>query len=50
MDIHEYTPEQLLGALNDVERKNAPQTLYTAGDIALLRKASSRAGGGRASI
>jgi DNA processing protein len=37
MDIREYTPEQLLGALNEVERKNAPQTLYTAGDIALLR-------------
>src|SRR2546427_665559 len=37
MDIHEYTPEQLLGTLNDVERKNAPQRLYTAGDIELLR-------------
>ena len=35
MEIH--TPEELLGPLNEVERKNAPEKLYTAGDVALLR-------------
>lgn len=37
MEIREYTPEELLGALNDVERKHAPPRLYAAGDVALLR-------------
>ena len=32
-----YTPDEMLGQLNDVERKNAPQALHVAGDIALLR-------------
>jgi DNA processing protein len=32
-----YTPDQLLGVLNDVEQKYAPDTLYTAGDIGILR-------------
>ncbi len=32
-----YTPDQLLGQLNDVERKNAPQSLHVAGDADLLR-------------
>jgi DNA processing protein len=32
-----YAPEELLGPLNDVERKNAPEKLFTAGDIELLR-------------
>jgi DNA processing protein len=35
VEIH--TPEELLGPLNEVERKNAPEKLYTAGDLALLR-------------
>ena len=30
------TPEELLGSLNDVERKNAPDTLFLAGDPRLL--------------
>ena len=37
VEIHEHTPAELLGVLNDVERKHAPETLYTAGDIGLLR-------------
>lgn len=37
MTIREWTPEELLGPLNDVERKNAPARLFTAGDVALLR-------------
>lgn len=38
MEIHEHTPTELLGVLNDVERKNAPTRLYTAGDVSLLRR------------
>ncbi len=30
-------PEDLLGPLNDVERHNAPQSLYVAGDLGVLR-------------
>lgn len=37
MTIREWTPEELLGPLNDVERKNAPARLFTAGDVAILR-------------
>jgi DNA processing protein len=36
MDVREFPPEQLLGPLNDVERKNAPPRLYVVGDLALL--------------
>lgn len=32
-----FTPEQLLGRLNDVEAKNAPKELFVAGDVELLR-------------
>lgn len=32
-----FRPEQLLGPLNEVERVNAPATLYAAGDVGLLR-------------
>jgi len=32
------TPEQLLRPLNDFERKNAPETLFVAGDDSLLRR------------
>lgn len=38
MRIIEHTPEQLLGRLNDVERKNAPEKLYLAGDVELLQR------------
>jgi len=31
------TPEELLGPLNEVERKNAPASLFIAGDIGLCR-------------
>ena len=37
MDFKSFTPEQLLGSLNDVERKNAPESLHVAGDTELLR-------------
>jgi len=33
-----YTAEDLLGSLNAVERKNAPEHLYVAGDVELLRR------------
>ena len=36
MEIEKYTPEELLGSLNDVEKKNAPKELYLAGDRELL--------------
>jgi hypothetical protein len=32
-----YEPAELLGPLNDVESKNAPRTLFAAGDVSLLR-------------
>lgn len=38
MEFHEYSPEQLLGNLNEVERKNAPERLFIAGDVGLLRR------------
>lgn len=44
MDHHEFTPEALLGPLNDVEAKNAPERLYVAGHTDVLD------GGGRVSI
>lgn len=31
-----YTPEELLGPLNEVEQKNAPRELFAAGDVRLL--------------
>ena len=31
-----YTPEQLLGPLNDVEAQNSPKELFVAGDVSLL--------------
>jgi DNA processing protein len=36
MNAVERTPEQILGVLNDVERKNAPKQLFLAGDASLL--------------
>jgi len=37
MEISEFTAEDLLGPLNEVEQKNAPGRLYLAGDVELLR-------------
>ena len=31
-----FSPDELLGPLNDVERKNAPETLWVRGDVHLL--------------
>ena len=33
----EWSPEDLIGPLNEVERKNAPERLFLAGDADLLR-------------
>jgi DNA processing protein len=38
MEAQTFTPEELLGLLNDVERKNAPERLYVAGKVELLRR------------
>jgi len=37
VSFREFRPEELLGTLNEVERKNAPKTLFVAGDAELLR-------------
>lgn len=37
MIVREMTPDELLGLLNEVERKNAPHRFFVAGDVALLR-------------
>ena len=37
MKTASYTPDELLGQLNEVERKNAPKLLHVAGDAELLR-------------
>ena len=44
MEIREFTPEALLGPLNDVEQKHAPAKLFIAGDTSILRE------GGRVAI
>ena len=44
MDVREVTAEELLGPLNDVEHKNAPERLFIAGDVGVLRD------GGRVAI
>jgi len=36
--IRECTLEELLGPLNDVERKNAPKRLFVSGDISTLQR------------
>ncbi len=33
-----HSPSQLLGTLNDVERKNSPEVLYAAGELKLLKR------------
>lgn len=37
MEIRSFTPEELLGGLNEVERKNAPGKLYVRGDESILK-------------
>jgi DNA processing protein len=34
----QITPEELLGPLNEVERKHAPERLWLAGDVSLFRQ------------
>jgi DNA processing protein len=41
MSFQQFSPEELLGPLNDVERKNAPEVLFVAGDASLIRGAPS---------
>jgi len=36
MGFEEFEAEDLLGPLNDVEKKNAPRRLFVAGDRSLL--------------
>lgn len=36
LDPDRYSPEDLLGPLNEVERKNAPKDLFVRGEIGLL--------------
>ena len=36
--MNQVSPEELIGPLNEVERKNAPDTLFIAGDVELCRK------------
>lgn len=36
--FEEFTPEGLLGPLNDVEKQNAPPRLFVAGDVSLLQR------------
>lgn len=38
MSHHAYSPEELLGPLNEVEQKHAPKSLFAAGDTALLEE------------
>lgn len=40
MDEFAYSPEALVGPLNDFEAKNAPQRLFVAGDTSLLGNTS----------
>lgn len=40
--IKEFTPEELLGKLNDVEKKFAPAKLYVAGDMPNIPLSSPR--------
>jgi DNA processing protein len=37
MQINQFSILELMGALNSVETKNAPERLYTVGDVQLLR-------------
>lgn len=37
MEFRQVSPQDLLGPLNEVEQKNAPGTLFTAGDVSLCQ-------------
>ena len=37
LETRSYTPEELLGPLNEVEQRNAPSNLFVTGDVGLLR-------------
>lgn len=37
MQFFQFSPKELIGLLNEVERKNAPETLFVSGDIGLCR-------------
>ncbi len=37
MDVRVFASQDLLGQLNDVEQKNAPEKLFLAGDVGLLQ-------------
>ena len=37
LTIHKFTPEALLGPLNEVEAKRAPKELFVAGDAGLFQ-------------
>ena len=36
MNSQNLSPQELLGPLDEVEQKNAPKTLYVAGDTGIL--------------
>jgi DNA processing protein len=38
VDFQTVTPQELLGPLNETERKNAPGALYVAGDRSILKR------------
>ena len=38
METRECTAEELLGPLNEVEQKNAPERLFVAGDVSILTR------------
>lgn len=38
--VHEHAVEDLLGPLNDFERRNAPKRLFASGDTGLLRSSA----------
>ena len=38
MSFKQFRPDELLGPLNEVEKRNAPEVLFVAGDTELLRK------------
>jgi DNA processing protein len=40
MSFKQFSPEELLGPLNEVEKKHAPKVLYVAGEPALARAPS----------
>lgn len=40
VSFREFSPEDLLGPLNETEKKNAPKSLHVAGDVDLLKNTS----------